>query len=1508
MRRRANSRRRPLRAPCSARLTILTTVLFAVGVGAQPRSLVVNGGFERGGSGWSLPPGSSRVVDSARGGKCLEMTGGGAVQDVYVGRQEKTFTAAVDMKAAGIVPDGAGGYAYVAVYQLDSRGEYVAFRDFAQTRTGQDWTRHTFTFEAHPEARIISLRCGVFQAKGTAWFDNWTLTEGKDALPFTEGAEPRGHTGSATGVVGIFRQSGFPAKGAASSPATIAEILQEAGLETRFVDLAELSDPTRLRPSSYDLIVLPYGESFPATARDSTVYYLHAGGDFLSTGGYAFNNLLLPDGDRYLPEQTVLDRRLADAMNKSSLLADGGFEKEETRAAPVGGEDLEARWHRTADSCQVVSDAPAQGQRCARVAAADMQAGHEVKWDLRVPANRNRRYRVSAQIKTQDVGGLGFAYLAMYRYGEDGELRKHTDFAQVRGTTDWKRYDFDFTPEPGAAVLYVKCGLYQASGTAWFDDVRLADISGTEPRPMNTATGSPQDGLDVSPTQIGVFDADYRLRRVSRVETAPDQTIFPAGIKLGSAQGWAASGVRGYDQTRWIPLLMAYDRYGRPRGSAGSLLINYGGFYSGSAWGYFGAEDRDLFDGKDPKVRTALQRLVRFIVRGVYLRNLTTDLAAYRPGETVKLQVVVENRGAADQQTKVTFKALSFERSVETTVKAGETATPSVSLPLPKGVAGLCRVTAALSLAGEPVDRMESGFVALSDNSAIRHPTSAMPLRFSANYLRYGDRPLFLFGCDNYSNVYQSTTEGPLWWAREHAACRDFGFELYENLQYGNPGHAMKDEDWRRFAGMAQLTQEHGLTFMPGLLIGQNVAVSHQEIAEESRQCSEYAAHLKDTPKLLWYINGDYQLRHDDKEALTAKWNAFLRERYGTTEKLKAAWAPDDVPAEVGSLPFPPANSGRWDDVRQMDLLRFHVKLMTDWNKAHVAAIRAEDREHPITSEYYQMPFWGMDLRLSIDGQDVSNIGYFDEPVRDIDLLPIKLRWNDLRAQGKSVGLGEYGVKTHPAWAVENGGRGYHLVRTEEQAKQLFMAVAHYTFGMGGSKVQNWCLRDADQRVFPWGVFYPGPLIPKDLAYTHRNLSLLFRLFEPVYEAPPLTVLICDNMRLGNAERLGIDSAYRCFAALLGLHVDFNVASDWFADQIPVTTKAALYPAALCPSDESFEAVMKWVRAGGVLLTTGGPVYDADRKLTRTDRLKELAGVEWLGANYAPPDRPSQTAAPIRAATMTERARTFDLPDLQAAPLASVKPAGAVVLATDANGAPVLTRQQVGNGVVYYVADPVELAPGDGASALRPLYEWFLRRASIAPSLVTPDDPQLHVFAQKTRTGRAHVVFSSRTGDSHQDVKLPTKAGEVVLGVKDRYPALAAVGDDGTVSVLGAYQSAKIGDTTVLSAGGLVTATTLDGADLRKSAAVMLLPFSTGKVTLTRSRPWKRPVALLGDLYDGRFRPLETLDLKAGAAVTIDFDADRATLLALVCERGTEPKWQGAISKWVSAPGEMRGR
>ena len=119
---------------------------------------------------------------------------------------------------------------------------------------------------------------------------------------------------------------------------------------------------------------------------------------------------------------------------------------------------------------------------------------------------------------------------------------------------------------PNAATVDFRAGLYRCSGTAWFDDVQLADEAGklilsdgfeeefdpdakatnhwsrsdarfcvvqsetrhsgqralqarlnfrlSQPELLNTRHGHPADGLEVAPTQLGVFDADYRLARV----------------------------------------------------------------------------------------------------------------------------------------------------------------------------------------------------------------------------------------------------------------------------------------------------------------------------------------------------------------------------------------------------------------------------------------------------------------------------------------------------------------------------------------------------------------------------------------------------------------------------------------------------------------------------------------------------------------------------------------------------------------------------------------------------------------------------------------------------------------------------------------------------------------------------------------------------------------------------------------------------------------------------------
>ena len=224
---------------------------------------------------------------------------------------------------------------------------------------------------------------------------------------------------------------------------------------------------------------------------------------------------------------------------------------------------------------------------------------------------------------------------------------------------------------------------------------------------MTTARGTPRDGLVVSPTQIGAFDADYRLRRVSAVRAATGQTLFPVAVTAGAVQGWAASAVRGVDQTRWVPLLEAFDRYGRPRGAAGALLIHYGGFFSGSAWGYFGVEDQDLFAAGTPALTQGLPNLVRAMVRGLYLRHLTTDYTSYTPGDTVKVAVTVENRGAGAPSPEVHYRvtatgadAPAFETVRAVTLAAHSSAPWRSSVPCRQRQGGCTGSTPSCGSAG----------------------------------------------------------------------------------------------------------------------------------------------------------------------------------------------------------------------------------------------------------------------------------------------------------------------------------------------------------------------------------------------------------------------------------------------------------------------------------------------------------------------------------------------------------------------------------------------------------------------------------------------------------------------------------------------------------------------------------------------------------------------------------------------------------------------------------------
>ena len=147
----------------------------------------------------------------------------------------------------------------------------------------------------------------------------------------------------------------------------------------------------------------------------------------------------------------------------------------------------------------------------------------------------------------------------------------------------------------------------------------------------------PDDGLEVEPTQLGVFQADYPLERARFAAAAPVQAIVRPALQLeGPLEGWAACGVVGWDTARWLPLLNAYDGYGRLRGAAGAMLRHYAGPWAGSSWAFFGVTNRDLFAPGQPRHGGGLGQPHPLAGPRHLFHLLTTEHSCYRQGEAVK--------------------------------------------------------------------------------------------------------------------------------------------------------------------------------------------------------------------------------------------------------------------------------------------------------------------------------------------------------------------------------------------------------------------------------------------------------------------------------------------------------------------------------------------------------------------------------------------------------------------------------------------------------------------------------------------------------------------------------------------------------------------------------------------------------------------------------------------------------------------------------------------------------
>ena len=1418
----------------------------------------------------------------------------------------KTFTLSGWVRSNNIVAEEPGAGAYFAASQFEFQGRPTQFsvdgKQIPEERYGNlsgsnGWQRFSHSFLCLPTTDWFEIIVGVYRASGSAWFSDLTFVEGDEPADLSDvvdywqaaqwahsdGLRSQGRTRPAAAIL----RDNLPVRGAASEPRELARGLSQTH-SVEFLSAEQLADSRHFNRTAFDLLVLPYGESFPLPALTAVESFLADGGDLFTTGGYAFQSPLVPTTNGWEFYDDKVQHESGPNLVPDLPPAGTGWKTSDQNYA-------------TTESVQLPSQAGPQP--AAHVHIPPNIWGQTADWTFDIAASGDRKqFFFEAWIRTANIRPApnGCAYVGVEQLDSTGEpaYAAKLRFEELHTSSKWHKVERLFYLLPTCVKLRVRIGLLNATGSIWGTGFRLENRS-PQIR-INTALGFPQDDLEVSPTQIGMFDADFRLKRVEAILAAPGQSVLTSSQKLeGSFDGYAASAVLGMNHARWIPLLRGADHVGRNRGAAGAMVHNTRGTYARSTWVFFGVENHDIFDKSSALGSQVLQAVGRSLASKCLLHSCETNYASYKSGEPVVMRVLVSNYGRQASSLTLRWAVLpaesdvaAFQASRDVRLVPGQTEPVEIAWKPASFRDELYRVTVKLFSNGVEIDQMETGFNIWKPETL----TQGLPFHFKENYFQVHGRSLFLQGTDDYLHTFLDQSENALTWHEDVRGCRDSCIDVYENLMgLRGPQQRPTETWWRWIDAMLLNTQRTGGAFFPGLLIFSNTSVGNKDLADQQAYVQAFATRYKDAAGIMYYLNGDLELQDPNLPDLQLLYNQFLKEKYGTDQALRNAWKISPPEAPIGKLTIR-RGTNDWRDVRTLDDFQFRSMLVERWLNALYDSIRKADTKHPVTAEFYQTPADGIDLVGALGKLELANFGYFMDKDEDYYRFPQVCRFLDQSVRGKGINVGEFGVKTHPAWNAA----GYYIeARTEEYEQAYFLAIAHYAFALGASKIQNWCWKYPVNLPFEWGINYPNELVGRDVRAFYRNSGLLFRRLRPRYETGDTLVLLASENRMGGQGDQVIEGQLNSIRLLMDQRVRFATLSDQYMEAVPPSVTTIFYPLPYCPGDEIVKRLSAFVEKGGQLYISGDLSYDGLRQRTRTDRLKSLCGVEFVSERFP------NIAYQKGAEETTPDASGW--PQYAASPGIVTRLAGARLLLAGKDGTPIVTEFTRGKGRVIFSSDPLEL---HGDPRFQSYAHEFYRRLASAFNLkreqIEPEGAPVHIFRVPSQDSREIVVLVNYQQNAEQNIVVPFADRNVKLTLRPRMTGVLV--GDAKAGIQAVESSADVFENDRLLIGSNLHFMAVSfGLDpLRTTRRMLILPMGEGMMRLPNASQWRRPVVLAGQVASGRWKQDEQFFLApTRGGLDLSIDASRSLSMLIICESGAETDAIRQIETWVNAPWEL---
>ncbi len=1468
-------------------LVVLAALLIASqGAGQSPANLVRNADFERAfvpdgpADGWSAvrtpQGGQSRVArgEGLQGGSShrlsvpadAEVTWYLVTQTIVGLRPGDQGVASVYVRTRG-VRDGAG--AYFGMNYYDSRGERIAWTDSADKVQGtRGWRRLTQPFTVPPNTERVVLAL-VLHGRGTVYFDRAQVERGKVATAWapreapadaTPGTRPAGR-----GSIALFRDS-IPPTGTASQPEYLRRLAEQQGYRCAFLNADALANPRRLNRARFDLLILPYGSSFPAAAADNLRAFLRDGGSLLTVGGYPFDRLLARQQGQWKDVATLApDERgltpLLDPGRNPRGWGIGGRDQLNTPAAVVMGPDgpcLTFGSERLpAGGWVTLQSPPLSGLPAGARALAFYARGSEEGLPITFEVVEKDGSRWRSQIELSRKWRLHAVALADLAYWHDNP-------SQGRGGTGDR-----LRPEHAASIRFGITTEFVRPDRPYRVEVgRLA--AGADPFPafrnvqLNSRYGKVNPATFLVPPidALSICDASAPLSGVAYLAPAPEQTLLSPRWRLNgavrgvSATGQTAQGEAGAPlKARWVPLVEARDRYGRVRGTAFALMHHFAGEYPGSSWGYSGIANRDLFAPGSAAgaqlFRAALERLVG----GAFLFDARAARASVRPGEPVAPMVRAANRASRARALSVRLtilaggKVLSRQtRRAWVPAHSAQAVTFRFQAPA-RLAASLLRLRFELLEASRVSDRLEAGTVLHSEQRMAAGP----PLRYQNCYFSRGRGPEFLVGTQIYWGNQTVTGADPLRWARQFRQMADNGIRVARSFTAVPGGDT--EAGWRYRDALVQLAQGAGVAlFYAGVSWP---SLDPAEVSRQARIATQAAARYQAAPGWFLDIVNEPSLPIADSEVGSARFRAYLQEKYGSFEALREAWQEDLTESSLEAVKLAPM-AGDWQSVRAVDVQRFMAATMRAWATETMQAAKRGNPRCLVSLGHLQGFGWQAAAWDPIESSydlDFTNRHFYG----NLHDYGPELAQIDQRTLGKAPSTGEFGATSHP------GLKAHPVYEPEADAVWRYTYTAHTCFGLGGAFVLNWHWQDPIEDIFPCGLLLADGA-PRDRFFPYRNVGALLRCIRPRYQPAPVYFVIPTAHRYGMSKAAVESAMARSLRALIALHVDFGTIAEETLHTLPPTAKALVWPLPFCPDDATYAAVRDFVRRGGALYVSGDLSYDPLRRRTRTERLEELCGVRLVAERY-PNLRLPEHGARVTPAT-SEPLGAAAAAAGPSRPCVAVHPTTARVLAR-AGDLPAAVLNTLGAGTVLYVTDPLELH-----TEPRALLAAFLSAVGIARHGVSPDQAEIHSHRVPGEGGAIAQVLLNLSREE-QRVTVSDLPQPLVLTLAPRSGGAALFDGRGTlVAAEGKAMTARGRQLFSGDAPAIVIA--LDGRDLRAARSRAVLPLGPGTLRLPGAAGlW----AEVGEVRGGQWVPYERRPLREG---TLRMDAAMARAWILV--------------------------